>query len=153
MGAKDAMIVAWNDAYSVGMEAIDEQHQALFNTINRLWSVIVGKGSQEQIAQLIEELERYTVAHFTAEEAFMQATGYPNFESHRALHRQFTDRIAVERAHVAAGKAISLDLLHFLKDWLVGHIQAEDQRYAAHCQQSRQKESSGISGFFKRFWA
>lgn len=152
MSAKDAVIVAWNDSYSVGMGAIDEQHQALFNTINQLWSVIVAKGSDEQVAKLIEELERYTIAHFTAEEVFMEATGYPGLAEHRQLHRQFTDRIAAERQQVAAGKSIGLDLLHFLKDWLVAHIQVEDQRYAAHCRQSQKKEG-GLSGFFKRFWA
>ncbi|GBG03784.1 hemerythrin [Azospira sp. I13] len=153
MGAKEAVIVAWNDAYSVGMQAIDEQHQALFTTINRLWSAIIGKGSQEQVSLLITELEQYTKAHFAAEEAFMDAAGYPGLPEHKELHRTFVSRIAAERQKVSEGKTISLDLLHFLKDWLVEHIQVQDQRYAAHCRQNRQqKEGGGLSAFFKRFW-
>ncbi len=152
MSAKDAVIVTWDDRYSVGMNEIDAQHQALFETINRLWSAIVGKGSREQILVLIDELERYTVAHFSDEEKFMESTAYPDLAAHRPLHETFVQRIAAERQGVSAGKSISLDLLHFLKDWLVQHIQVEDQRYAAHCRQDPQR-GSGLAGFFKRFWA
>lgn len=152
MGAKDTVIVTWDERYSVGMSEIDAQHQALFETINRLWSAIVDKSNREQILMLIDELERYTVAHFSAEEKFMESTAYPDLAAHRQLHQTFVQRIATERQDVSAGKSISLDLLRFLKDWLVQHIQVEDQRYAAHCRQDPQR-SSGLSGLFKRFWA
>lgn len=152
MSAKGAAIVSWDPSYSVGMEEIDAQHQALFSTINRLWNAIVGKGSQDEVLGLIDELERYTVAHFSAEEDFMQASGYPGFPAHQELHQHFVQRIAAEKAAVVAGKSISLDLLRFLKDWLVQHIQGEDLRYAAHVRQAPAQGGS-LGAFFKRFWA
>ncbi|MDE2586163.1 MAG: hemerythrin family protein [Betaproteobacteria bacterium] len=153
MTAKDAGIVAWNDSYSVGMLEIDEQHKALFGTINRLWAVLVGgKGDNAEVLRLIDELERYTVAHFSAEEAFMAQAGYPELVAHKVLHKNFVQRIAEERQGVVQGKRLSLDLLHFLKDWLVDHILVQDQQYAIFCRQDK-KRTSGLGGFFKRFWA
>ena len=153
MGVRDAAIVTWNDAYSVGMLEIDEQHKALFETINRLWTVLVsGKGDNVEVLRLIGELERYTVAHFTAEEAFMTQAGYPDLAAHKVLHKNFVQRIADERQGVVQGKSLSLDLLHFLKDWLVDHILVQDQQYAAYCREDK-KRTTGLGGFFKRFWA
>ena len=77
--------------------------------------------------RLVEELERYTVSHFTAEEIFMTQTGFPGLAAHQALHQKFISRIAAEREAVSQGKALSLDLLHFLKYWLVDHILVQDQ--------------------------
>ncbi|QEL66302.1 hemerythrin [Oryzomicrobium terrae] len=153
MSARDGAIVAWQDSYSVGMEEIDAQHQALFSTINRLWAVLVGgKEAPGEVLGLIEELERYTVAHFSAEETFMERAGYPGLAAHRALHAQFVQRIAAERQSASQGRRLSLDLLHFLKDWLVEHILVQDQQYAAYCRENKAR-SSGLSGLFKRFWA
>ena len=147
----EKVLVNWQDRYSVGMAEIDEQHKALFSTINRLWSVIVGKGEASVVLGLLDELERYTVQHFSAEEIFMRQVNYPDFEQHKKLHAQFVQRVAQEKGNVVAGKSLSLDLLHFLKDWLIEHILVEDQRYATFYGESRKKEQ-GLGALFKRFW-
>ena len=40
-------IVAWKDAYSLGMPEIDDQHKVLFELINELWDAIVKRASAE----------------------------------------------------------------------------------------------------------
>lgn len=148
---KEKGIVDWQDRYSVGMTEIDEQHQALFSAINRLWATIIGKGEAGAVRELLDELERYTISHFSAEEIFMRQMEYPDFDRHKKLHVMFTGRIAQEREAVAQGKSVSLDLLHFLKDWLIEHILVEDQRYAAFCRENKKKDL-GLGALFKRFW-
>ncbi|THF63267.1 bacteriohemerythrin [Pseudothauera rhizosphaerae] len=129
MGARDSL-VQWDDSYSLGLEQIDDQHKVLFDIMNHLWSAIVNRAADGEMLKILDELESYTVSHFTAEENFMQSTGYPNFDEHRKLHAQFVKRIHDARVELQQGKQISLDLLHFLRDWLVEHIQAEDRGYA-----------------------
>lgn len=152
MAVTGAVIVKWQDNYSVGMAEIDEQHKALFSTINRLWTAIIGKGEPGVALALLDELERYTASHFLAEEAFMRQAGFPDFERHRVLHETFVLRIVQERAAITEGGHLSLDLLHFLKDWLIEHILVEDQRYAAYCREHRKKDS-GLGALFRRFWS
>ena len=71
---------------------------------------------------------------------------------HKAEHEKFIGRIAHEKAAVAAGKALSLELVHFLRDWLVQHIRFTDRAYA---DEFRNREKAAMKGslgkFFRRF--
>ena len=46
---------------------------------------------------VIEGLERYTIAHFTAEETYMREVRYAKFDAHKQMHDQFIQRIAQEK--------------------------------------------------------
>lgn len=98
--------------------------------------------------KLIEELEHYTLSHFTAEETFMRVTNYPAFAEHKRSHDAFVDRVNREKmAVVTGGKGFSVDLVHYLKDWLVEHILVSDKGYAR-----SQGKGGGLGGFFTRFF-
>jgi hemerythrin len=58
--------------------------------------------------------------------------------------------IMQEKTKMQGGGRVSLDLLHFLRDWLVNHILVEDKRYAAHFQ-AQKGEKSLLGRFFARF--
>jgi hemerythrin len=149
MGARESL-VQWDDSYSLGLQQIDEQHKVLFDIMNHLWSAIVRRAESEEMQQILDELERYTVSHFSAEEAFMQDAGFAGLDGHRAQHVHFVERIRNARNDVRAGKQVSLELLQFLRDWLVRHIQAEDRAYATHYGKS--KPAGGLLGrFFAQF--
>lgn len=144
-------LVGWKDEFSIGLQEIDEQHQALFELINRLWTAIVKQASTEEILKIVMDLERYTLSHFTAEETFMRVSEYPGFPQHKKEHEEFVARIAKERQSVTGGKTISLDLIQFLKDWLINHILVSDKDYAGF--HARKNERGGLGHFFKRFFS
>lgn len=141
-------IVAWNEGYSVGMTEIDAQHKVLLDLINQLWTAIVNRCSLDDQMKLIEGLERYTVLHFTEEENFMQSVKYAGFERHQKFHQAFIQKIAAEKSSLQSTKHISLDIVHFLNDWLVQHIMVEDKSYARHCTDKAIAHSS-VSQWFK----
>lgn len=145
-------IVDWQNAYSLGMPEIDEQHKALFELINELWGAIVKRASIENQMLVIEGLERYTIAHFTAEETFMRAIKYSKFDVHKQMHDQFIQRIADEKTRLLNGHGFSLDVLYFLKDWLVNHILVSDQDYAHFSHAMAQSSTSFLARFFSGFW-
>ena len=93
---------------------------------------------------MLDELERYTVMHFTEEEIFMRSIGYPQIDAHVAMHRRFVQKITEEKAKTEQGERTSLELLHFLRDWLVNHILVEDKRYVA--QFHTEKRSTSLLG-------
>lgn len=141
-------IVQWSEAYSLGLEAIDAQHMTLIEVMNDLWHAITTNAPLEVSQRLLERLEYYTVAHFGAEESMMRSLDYPDFAAHKLAHAKFVHRIQSERQHVLQGKKMSLDILHFLRDWLVNHIQVSDKAYARFCAEKQQPSS-----FFSRFFA
>ena len=101
-------VVPWSDALNIGIPEIDSQHQGLVDTINELWEAIVRKAEESDVARILDELQRYVVSHFTAEEALMRVQGYPRFEEHREEHRAFQARIAEARSKADTTHALSV---------------------------------------------
>ena len=143
-------LVVWSDNFSLGLAEVDEQHRYLFQLINEVWGAVINKADGAETLRLIEELEKYTVTHFTAEETFMRTTGYSQFDAHKATHAKFIARIAQEKSSVLAGKHLSLEILHFLRNWLIDHILVYDKAYADEHRQ-RSGQATGLGKFFKRF--
>lgn len=142
-------MVQWESRYSLGLDEIDEQHQWLFELINKIWQAIVNRADYLQIVLLITELEIYARDHFNAEEALMLQTQYPGIEQHQAAHQKFIERIAVEKRNAGETRQLSLDLVHFLQDWLGKHILSMDQAYADFTRKNCNE--SLLARFFKRF--
>lgn len=145
-------VAPWSEDYALGLSEIDEQHKYLFALINDIWLGLANKADRETSMRLVAELERYTVTHFAAEEAFMLEQRYSRYAEHKAEHEKFVGRIAQEKAGIAAGRGLSLALVHFLRDWLVQHIRFTDRAYA---DEFREREKSAMKGslgkFFRRF--
>lgn len=140
-------LVDWKPAYSLGMAEIDEQHQVLFDIINAMWSNVVNRERGAAVLDTLDELERYTVTHFIAEETFMRSHGYSGFDEHKQQHDRFIERIRNERLCIEAGGPVSLDMINFLKDWLVNHILVQDKAYAA---EFETKKLGALGSFFSR---
>lgn len=131
MSALAEYLIPWSDEFQFGLSEIDEQHRSLFALVGRLWSALALHGSQSEVLGLIGELEKYTVSHFSAEEAFMQATGYMRIDGHKKAHDMFKVLLTQEKHLVMAGQPFSLRMLSFFQDWLVSHILIVDREYAA----------------------
>jgi hemerythrin len=142
-------LITWSDEYSVGMSEIDAQHKVLFDVLNRLWAAIIRRADQDEMLAIVSELEKYTIAHFAAEEVFMKSIDYADLAEHNKAHRMFVDRLAAEKKVVLAGGSLSLDLLKFLKDWLANHILVSDQAYARAVRE-RNEPQTALGRFFKR---
>lgn len=141
-------IAQWSDALVLGIPEIDGQHKGLLDMVNALWEAIVSKAETQKVEQILGELIHYTQAHFTAEEALMRVESYPRFREHRVEHQDFIKQVAAAQAGLAKGQFLGLDLLHYLTDWLVKHIQGGDKHYASFIAEKHRPKS-----FFARFFA
>lgn len=148
----DNSLVRWSDGYNLGLAEIDEQHKSLVDLIGNIWQSIVNRSDPGITFALIGELETYTLAHFTAEETFMRVMNYPDFDAHKREHQSFIARIADEKSKAQKVGALSLDLMHFLRDWLINHILLSDKAYAAYLQQRDSSSGSRLKQFFKKFF-
>ncbi len=126
-------IIKWSDSYSVGVKQIDEQHQKLVDLINRLFDAMsLGKG-REVMASVFEELRKYTTNHFFTEEKLMFVYGYSNYEEHKHIHEDLLKQVSELKQKFEKGELkITLEVIDFLKAWLINHIQKEDQQYRQH---------------------
>lgn len=123
-------LMTWNDSFSTGVRAMDEQHKGLVNTLNELHAAMLAGQSNGVTGKLLTALVKYTHEHFTAEEALMTRTRYPKLAAHCGKHRDLTGQVEHFVQRYERGEiALNLDLLMFLRDWLLNHIQKEDRDY------------------------
>ena len=122
-----AKFIAWRSFYSVGHDGLDAQHQQILGIINELYKAMEDQSDQGVVEPLLNRLQEYTRKHFAYEESIMEECGFPGIEYHRELHNSLRQRTDSLKAHV--GLVLKADLLMFLKDWWLGHIQDEDQHY------------------------
>ncbi len=123
-------LVEWSDSLSVGVKQIDDQHKMLVNMINDLHQAMRQRRAKEVLLDLVGKLADYTVTHFGTEEKLFDKYGYPDTAKHKEIHAKFVAKVQETAEQLRAGTAtVSMDLMRFLKDWLVGHIQGTDKKY------------------------
>ena len=127
-------LMAWTEKLSVGVGVLDDDHKKLVGMVNELYDAMQAGHGKEKLGGILDRLVQYTKFHFSREEKYFAETGYPasgpHKEQHEALTRQVLDVQKKYNAGVAA--TLSVDVMHFLRDWLVKHIQGSDQSYRAH---------------------
>lgn len=123
--------IKWKEAYSLGIEQIDDQHKQLVEVLNKLYNAMSKGQTKEIIGQVIDDLRRYTISHFSYEENLMRKHGYPELNSHIKIHKAFVDKIDEFKTRLLVkDMTLTLDIVGFLKDWLVNHIMGTDKKYS-----------------------
>ena len=123
-------LFTWNDSFSVKVKQFDDQHKKLVDLVNKLHdSMKEGKGAAGA-KEVLNSLITYTQTHFADEERLMKQHGYPSYEQHKKEHNQLVMKVSDIKKLIDEGKMlISHELMVFLKEWLVKHIQGEDKKY------------------------
>ena len=123
-------LFSWSDKYSVGNAEIDSQHKKLFDILNRLFDICIGKNQVDTGESVIDELESYTDYHFKFEEQHMRDIGYKDIDNHMAGHNFFTHEIMFAKRRNAQDRANTDNkLIEFLSNWLIQHVTEEDKKY------------------------
>lgn len=123
--------ITWNSKLSVGITEIDNQHMKLVGYINELHDAMkVGK-AKDVMAEILQNLVKYTLYHFSLEEKYMTQTVYPGLLAHKKEHSDFVKKVSDFQKSYNDGSAfISIDLLNFLREWITHHILDTDQKYS-----------------------
>jgi hemerythrin len=124
-------LVTWQPSYSVKVARYDDDHKRLFAMINDLHVAMLAGQGKEKIQQIVKQLGDYTKFHFSAEEAQLEKTNYPELSAHKAEHQLFIKQVQKFEQDIAAGKLnLSVSVAGFLNDWLANHIKKTDQKYS-----------------------
>ncbi|MES9992025.1 MAG: bacteriohemerythrin [Candidatus Thiodiazotropha sp.] len=136
----------WRDDWQLGLDCLDEQHMELVDVLNQLHHFVVRedtkhKDDKDEICQHINSLVKIARRHFKAEEALMQARGYPRLVEHRREHlmllaelREYLREIETE------SKPFTLATLTALKHWQIDHVIYSDRLFADFLKQQSKSE-------------
>jgi hemerythrin-like metal-binding protein len=121
------MHVEWNDAFSIGISEIDDQHKKFFELLDKSYSLIFQGNSQSALSQLLDELIAYSKYHFAEEEELMRKHNYVNLDQHILKHSNFTNKILSYKIEIIREhKYMSVDIFDFIRNWLLDHILETD---------------------------
>ena len=131
MATTTILLFPWSETYSVKIGIVDMQHKNLVNLVNELHESMRAGHAREKLGQILASLIKYTQSHFATEEKLMQSHGYPEFSQHKAEHDHLT-ATAIDLQHKFQRNEIGMtvEVMEFLKEWLVKHIQGSDKKYA-----------------------
>ncbi len=87
-------------------------------------NIIMGKA--------LQELVDYTKYHFTAGEKLMERAKYNGLALHKMQHAKFVKKVdELNKKHKNGEKIISMEVMNFLKEWLINHILGSDHKYSS----------------------
>jgi len=125
-------VFRWTEAYKVNVAVLDQQHQELFATVNKLERALrVGEGNSA-IDGILDRLMTYAGSHFAAEESLMERHDFPGLSTHRVQHEMFRKKMmTLLEKRRSAKSGVAVELLLFLQTWLKQHLLRTDKQYSA----------------------
>ncbi|NOQ63746.1 MAG: bacteriohemerythrin [Methyloprofundus sp.] len=125
-------VVQWDDKYSVGLSAMDNDHKQLFSILDSLYGMMADDVNDQEINTIIQALLDYTHYHFSEEENVMQKMQYPELAQHQELHKKFIAQLEVyQQEATSEGMAIfvAVKIANTGSQWLKDHILVVDRKY------------------------
>jgi hemerythrin len=88
-----------------------------------------GKGN-EIADKIIKKMTEYTQFHFDTEEKYFDMFKYEFSAQHKAEHDAFVEKVLDFQIGFEKSQAnLSIEIMNFLKDWLLNHIRGSDKKY------------------------
>jgi hemerythrin len=124
-------LMEWTEKLSVGVTQFDQEHQKLVGMVNDLFDAVQAGKGKDRLGPILDGLITYTKTHFANEERYMTEHNYPNLKAHKAEHDALAKQVLAVQAKFQAGAtaALSMEVMNFLKNWLVKHILGTDKTY------------------------
>ena len=121
----------WNDRMSVGVKIFDDEHKKLVGMLNALFDAVQAGKGKDALGKILDELINYTKNHFAREEDYMTKNAYPDFPAHKKEHEDLAKQVieVQKKYHAGSTATLSMEVMNFLKNWLIKHIQGTDKKY------------------------
>lgn len=126
-------LIEWRDEFSVGVPAVDLEHQDLIHLINDLHGMLGEDASRERVMESLGEIYAQISAHFALEEKIMRETAYDGLPSHKTDHESLLDQLRDIMDRVEDDGSYDEERLSQQLDrWFTVHFQTHDARLHSH---------------------
>jgi hemerythrin len=123
-------LIKWDKSLSVNVAEIDKQHQKLIDLINQLHELMKTGEGKDAIGPVLSDLINYAATHFRTEETFFDRFNYEFTIQHKIEHKKFVEKVlAFQDKYDKGNTTLTIEVMNFLKDWLIVHIKGTDMKY------------------------
>ena len=119
----------WKAEYLLGIQKIDDEHDELLKLISNVESALEMQLESAIIHLVVLDLKRFATRHFDSEETMMRAYGYKDIATHARAHLHFIKKLDEIDYHTLNGLAGRKQLLKYLREWFVSHLNGADREY------------------------
>jgi hemerythrin len=125
--------IAWTEEMRVSVTSLDNEHKKLIAIINELHDGIMAGHKKDVLEAVLNQLVQYARFHFANEEELFLKAGYAGAPVHKLEHESFIGRISNMQARIKTAPTVmlGLELMAFLRNWLLTHIQGSDKKYGS----------------------
>ena len=132
------LMLTWRKEFELGIKEIDDQHKELVRLGGKLMTLLTDELVSDyfdEIYHTLKELESYTVTHFEYKENAFDKVDFVGSAAHKFEHKLFVKKLDSYMSNLERvdenQKSTLLELLNFISDWLVKHIDKTDREYVA----------------------
>ena len=137
-------MLTWDTQYSVHIQEFDAQHRTLLAKIAELHKVASKGTGADAMTRLFDNLMDYTRKHFESEEQVMRRRKFTGYPAHRAEHQALLMQANDFHRKFLEGKTmIGMEIMRYLNDWLLNHINVMDRQYDAFFHKKGAPEDQG----------
>ncbi len=123
-------MITWKEKDGMGISIIDNEHKQLIDIINKAIATMEHNDNPEEVKEVLYGITIYAMMHFSEEENYMIEFNYPEYQTHRNEHIDFSEKTFAYCERIANRDShFTNEVLESLKQWLVNHIQITDKKY------------------------
>jgi hemerythrin len=120
----------WIDDYSMQIDEVDAQHKQLIAYLNQLFDQTSFQHNKDKIKLILDDLLVFTDNHFATERCYMEKYKYPDIVNHTKEHSILKEKlVTIEDRLNTSNFNLALEILLFIKQWLVIHLTDTDQKF------------------------
>ena len=122
--------IEWKESYSLGIPAVDFEHQELIALLNDLHAGLESGADTASVDEFLGEVYARISSHFALEERLMRDRGYDQYPEHKGDHEELLDQIReiMDEHEMGVFEQTSEDLASKLQAWFTVHFRTHDAR-------------------------
>ncbi len=120
----------YTESFNVSVEQYNSDHIQIFSFINEIHQKIKMSSNNSDILSILTSMAKFTTEHFAREEEKFVASNYPTYSEHKAVHEKLLADVSEIISKIERDESVDMiDVILFLKKWLVDHILGVDKKY------------------------
>jgi len=129
--SKTNLLFKFSEPFRVDVKDMDTQHIGIFDFINRIHAALKQNKGHGEISRIVTDMRNFTSKHFKEEEVLMRKINYRDLDKQISAHNNLISRVDQIINQFNSNQEVNMiEVMVFLKDWLVGHIMGMDKKYA-----------------------
>jgi hemerythrin len=132
--------IQWTEELRTDNEAIDTQHQWLFDHAAQFFDADESTKEFEEISKTVLQLYQYMETHFEKEEVLAKEFGFPQSEELSEAHQYIVDKMNAMLRVCTSIEELQPKLHAIFSEWLKDHVLTLDKDLAAYIKENRKTE-------------